>query len=74
MGGLGWQEWVIIWGIIGVYGAIVVYPFIKIFSKAGFSGWLGVAMLLPVVNLFMLYYLAFAEWPGVRNVTESTKQ
>ena len=42
---------------------VVILPYWRIFSKAGFNGWLGLAMIVPVVNIIMLYYLAFAQWP-----------
>lgn len=35
----------------------------KIFSKAGYSGVMGLLMLVPVVNLIMLLVLAFGRWP-----------
>ena len=35
----------------------------KIFSKAGFNAWLGILMLIPIANLIMFLYFAFAEWP-----------
>ena len=50
--------------IIFIYVFIVVLPFWQIFKKAGFSPWLSLLMLVPLVNLFMLYFLAFAAWPS----------
>lgn len=44
--------------------AVVIYPFMRIFRKAGFSPWLGVLMLVPLVNWGMLLFLAFARWPS----------
>jgi len=35
----------------------------KIFSKAGYSGALGLLMLVPIANLIMLLILAFGTWP-----------
>ena len=52
----GGYEWVLI--IL-----IVILPFWKICSKAGFSPWASLLMLVPFVNLIFLYYLAFAKWP-----------
>src|SRR4051794_5692088 len=34
-----------------------------IFRKAGYSGWLGLLMLVPVVNLITLVWFAMAHWP-----------
>ena len=42
---------------------VLAVAFYKLFQKAGFSGVLGLLMLVPVVNLGVALYLAFAEWP-----------
>ncbi len=34
-----------------------------IFRKAGYSGWLGLLMLVPVVNLCVLVWFATTTWP-----------
>ena len=41
---------------------IVVVPFWRIFSRAGFAGALSLLMVVPLVNLIVLYYVAFARW------------
>lgn len=43
--------------------AIKVLIFCKIFSKAGYSWALGLLMLVPVANIIMFFFLAFADWP-----------
>ena len=43
---------------------VVLYPLWKIFAKAGFSPLLAILMFVPIVNLAILYYLAFAKWPN----------
>jgi len=45
---------------------LVVLPFWFIFSKAGYSKWLSLLMALPIVNIVMLYFLAFSTWPSQR--------
>jgi len=45
---------------------LLVVPFWRISTKAGYSGWLGLLVLIPVLNLAYLYFLAFAEWPEQR--------
>jgi len=65
-------------GMIGVWElmvllavpAIVIIPFWTIFAKAGFSGALSLLMLIPLVNLVMLLYLAFAQWPALKETTD----
>ncbi|SMB86073.1 hypothetical protein SAMN00017405_1111 [Desulfonispora thiosulfatigenes DSM 11270] len=44
-------------------GLLLVWPFWKVFSKAGFPGRLSLLIVIPIVNLIMLFYLAFAQWP-----------
>jgi hypothetical protein len=41
---------------------IVLIPYWFIFKKAGFSPFLSLLMLLPLINFVMLYFLAFARW------------
>ena len=43
--------------------AIKILLFCKIFSKAGYCWALGLLMLVPIVNIVMLFVLAFADWP-----------
>ena len=41
---------------------IVLIPYWFIFKKAGFSPFLALLMLLPLINFVMLYFLAFSRW------------
>jgi hypothetical protein len=45
-----------------VISILVVIPYWFIFKKAGFSPFLALLMVLPLINFFMLYFLAFARW------------
>ena len=58
------STWQII--IIVCIVALIIWPWFKIFAKAGFSGWMALLMLIPLMNVIMLFYLAFAEWPALR--------
>jgi len=40
----------------------------KICSKAGWSGALSLLMLVPLVNLILPFYVAFATWPIQREL------
>lgn len=40
-----------------------IYVWFRIFEKAGYSGWLALLMMVPIANLILLLYFAFAEWP-----------
>jgi hypothetical protein len=49
--------------VIVIIALVVIAPIWQIFKKAGFSPWLSLLTLLPVVGLFTLYYVAFTRWP-----------
>jgi len=46
-----------------VVAVLIVIPFWKIFERAGFSPVLSLLMLIPLVNICMIYFLAFSKWP-----------
>ena len=68
MGNLGLSEilLILVIVIIGMV-CIILLPYWKIFSKAGFSPALSLLMVIPFVNIIMLYYFAFSEWPALKN-------
>ena len=49
---------------------LFVLPFWFIFKKAGFPGALGILMIVPLVNIVVLCYLAFAPWPSLQKKKE----
>src|SRR5438552_19035006 len=51
----------VIFSLVAIIFAVVIYW--RIFSKAGYSGALGILMLIPIVNIIMLCILAFGQWP-----------
>lgn len=57
MFGIGFPELV----VLTTLASLVAYY--KIFSKAGFSRWLCFTMIVPILNIAVLFYLAFAKWP-----------
>jgi len=48
-----------------VFIVILVIPFWQIFKKAGLGAALSLLMWIPLVNLIMLYVLAFSRWKVV---------
>ena len=42
----------------------VAWPAARICRRAGFSPWLGVLALIPLVNLVLLWFIALAPWPS----------
>jgi uncharacterized membrane protein YhaH (DUF805 family) len=46
----------------------------KIFSKAGYSWALGLLMLIPIVNIIMAFFIAFADWPVQKELRRLKQQ
>lgn len=46
----------------------MIYPFWRICVRAGFHGWIALLIVVPLVNLGLLYFLALADWPALRGV------
>ena len=53
--------------------ALQVLVFCKICSKAGFHWALGLLILLPVANIGLPIYLAFADWPVRRELRQQSQ-
>jgi hypothetical protein len=41
---------------------LTLIPYWVIFKKAGFSAWLSLLMIIPLINLMVLYIVAFSQW------------
>ncbi len=52
-----------------IMGIVAVVAFWRICAKACFPGWFGVGVLIPMVNILLVLYLAFAEWPLDRKLS-----
>ena len=51
----------LIFSVVAIIFSAVVYW--RIFSKAGYSGAMGLLMFIPIANIIVLCILAFGEWP-----------
>ena len=72
----GFAEALAVAGAIGLAvavlaAAVFVVSWIFICSKAGYSKWLGLLMLVPLVNVIFFLYFAFARWPILKGQQES---
>ncbi|MHC4464102.1 MAG: hypothetical protein ACYTEK_10930 [Planctomycetota bacterium] len=68
--GPGIAEMVVILCVI-VFGVLLtVIPFWKICTKAGFPGPWSLLMLVPIANIVLPFYIAFAEWPVLKGHTQ----
>lgn len=50
-----------------IAAAIAVVPFWRICARLGYSPWLSLLIVIPLVNLVFIYYLAFSQWPSDRS-------
>ena len=50
-----------------VIAIAVVIPAWRICQRTGFPGGMGVLILIPIVNLALLYFIAFADWSVERD-------
>jgi hypothetical protein len=62
MRSLGLVEYILFIGIL------FVVPFWQIVKKSGHAAVWALVAFVPVVNLMMLYYFAFSDWPIHRQV------
>lgn len=57
-----------------VFGVVATLLFIfgwaLIFTKAGYSGWLSLLLMIPLVNLIVLLIFVFGEWPVQRELQD----
>ena len=58
----GFSSWH--WLTLLIYAAILIVPFWRIFPRAGWPSALSLLMVVPLVNLLLLWGLAFKRWPG----------
>jgi hypothetical protein len=50
--------------IVALASVLIVWPAMRICRKAGYSPLLGIAVIVPVANIILLWFLALADWPG----------
>lgn len=53
--------------LIVIIAILIVIPYRIVWSKAGFPANYGFIMLIPLVNVGMLWYLAVADWPSLKS-------
>ncbi|MFO7578545.1 MAG: hypothetical protein R6W66_12550 [Pelovirga sp.] len=46
-----------------VIAIVIVIPVWRICQRTGYPGWLAMLMLVPVANIVLIYFIAFADWP-----------
>ena len=57
------------WALVVLATVVIsIIAFCSICRKAGFSWALGLLVLVPVGNLILILYLAFADWPILKRL------
>ena len=56
--------------LILIYGVFILWLGTKILDKAGFDKWWVLCLLIPVVNIFMIWAFAFSNWPNLKKGIE----
>lgn len=55
--------------LVGIaFFVLYIFAAWKIVSKAGYSGALSLLILVPLVNIVMLFVFAFSDWPVLQEV------
>ena len=62
-GRIGVPELVVVCAIAAM-SLVVVWPAARICRRLGFSPWLGILSVIPIVNLLLLWFIALSEWPS----------
>jgi uncharacterized membrane protein len=57
-----------------VVNLVSILVFCKIFAKAGYHWALGLLVLVPIANVVMPFFLAFADWPILKELSELRRQ
>jgi hypothetical protein len=62
MGGVSVVHWIVLLAVL----AIPVWVWGVIVKKAGFNPWWGLLVIVPLVNVVMLFVFAYSKWPTDR--------
>jgi hypothetical protein len=54
--------------VMCVFVSFFVIPFWKISEKAGYPAIAGFFMLIPFLNILLLFFFAFSEWPVLQEL------
>lgn len=52
--------------LLPIYVVFCLWLGFRILQKAGFNGWWTLVLLVPVVNIAMIWIFAFKRWPALK--------
>lgn len=70
MGSIGIQQILVV--LFLVIPAVLAWA--KIFSKAGYTPWLALTLFVPLVNVLVMLWFAFSEWPVLAELARLKQQ
>ena len=53
--------------LLPVYVLFTLWLGFRIVYKAGFDGWWVLVLLIPIVNIAMIWIFAFIRWPNIKS-------
>jgi len=56
--------------LLPVFGLFCLWLGYRILEKAGFDGRWTLVLLIPIVNIIMIWVFAFSPWPNIRKKPE----
>ncbi len=65
-------HWTVMLIVAGVIACLWVIATAKILTKAGYSGWWSLLLLIPLVNLIGCWVFAFSRWPNLTRAAPPT--
>jgi predicted PurR-regulated permease PerM len=61
-GAIGIPEFIVVLAIAAI-SLITIWPASRICRRVGFPWWLGLLIVVPLANMILLWFVAFADWP-----------
>ena len=75
LGGMGLPEMLIVLSILSLgLGLLVIWPAWRILTRVGLPPWMAILAVIPYVNVVLLFYVAFTEWPIDRELRASRRR
>ena len=62
MNGIGAPELIVVLAIVASIFT-VLWPVARLCARLGLSPWLGVLAIVPIGNVLLLWFMAYAAWP-----------
>lgn len=56
----------LVWVALAVVA--ILLPACRVCIKAGYPSWVGIVAMVPVLNVLLLWFFAFSQWPLERRL------